>query len=422
MDLTRLPARFSLLALLALTACGDRIVTPSAPADVTLSAGGTVTCRLRETGAAECWGTNWWGQLGKDTQERCDLNSPCKRRPVRVADGLSFRTIAASTASSVWSGHICGITTQQALFCWGVDKTQLGTERTDTEHCVSINGLVGQPCSREPVRVVADRMFLQVATGDFHTCALADDGTARCWGSDDNGQLGSRETEICGEFDLPCSFDPVTVSAEAEFVDLAAGALHTCALATDGLTHCWGNNDAGQLGHEAPFGTHVPAQTAGGRGFVAITAGRGHTCGLTPDGGAYCWGQNPSGQLGNGSAVETASQGRVLAARQFAAVSAGWEHTCGLTVDGDAYCWGSNVFGQVGADTRDIRDCPVRGGCTLRPLPVETDLRFMVIAAGGVHTCAVGTDGFTYCWGDNSLGQLGHTVVSRSQTPVRVGS
>lgn len=411
-------------ALVLFAACGDDPITgpQSESASVALSAGGTFTCRLDASGAAQCWGTNWWGQLGEDSFERCDLNSPCKRTPVPVAAGLRFASISASTAASPWSGHICGVTTEHDIFCWGVDKTQLGTERSDTEFCVSINSLVGQPCSRQPLRVDVQRGFDAVATGNFHTCGLATDGRVLCWGSDDNGQLGSSETEICGEFDLPCSFQPVEVSGAVQFRAVSAGALHTCALASDDTAYCWGSNESRQLGHAAALGNNVPSPTTDRRRFVALSAGKAHTCGVTASGDAICWGSNATGQLGIGTAVARAGQTRVTSGVPFEDVSAGWDHTCGLTPDGVAYCWGSNLFGQVGSDTRENARCPTPGTCSLVPARVETDLRFVALSAGGVHTCGIATDGSTYCWGDNSLGQLGEERGLSSQEPVRVGS
>lgn len=409
----------ALLLAAGVAACGDG---PSAPQPVpmpALSVGGVFTCQLDAQGQATCWGANLWGQLGDDTGAECDRN-PCTPLPSPVAAGVQFRGLSASTASSIWSGHVCGITTGFTALCWGVDHTQLGQELQSPEYCVAVNGLVGQPCSRIPLEVPVPGRPVGIASGDFHTCALTSDGAVWCWGSDSNGQLGSQDDELCGLYDLPCSFAPVRVSSDLPFVQVVAGAIHTCALAVNGTAQCWGNNDRGQLAHEEVDGRNVPSQAAGGMGFLSLTAGRRHTCGLTRDGAVWCWGDNSGGQLGNGTTVPTALERRVPIAAKFVQVSAGWWHTCALAESGVAYCWGSNAFGQLGAAPPDPEACTEAQPCSTKPVAVAAPARFVSVGAGGAHTCAIGRDGATYCWGDNSLGQLGTGDGQGSGQPVRV--
>jgi alpha-tubulin suppressor-like RCC1 family protein len=95
--------------------------------------------------------------------------------------------------------------------------------------------------------------------------------------------------------------------------------------------------------------------------LVSLAAGGEHTCGLTAAGAAYCWGSNSHGQLGNGSigganSVAAAVGGGLT----FVVLSAGGSHTCGVTPDGSIYCWGSNASGQVGDGTLIDRGTPVR--------------------------------------------------------------
>ena len=72
---------------------------------------------------------------------------------------------------------------------------------------------------------------------------------------------------------------------------------------------------------------------------------------------------------------------------------------CGLDGQGRAYCWGTdNEAGQLG--TGDNRP-------TTMPLQVKTGARFTQIATGRAHSCALGTDGRAWCWGDNTESQLG---------------
>ena len=83
---------------------------------------------------------------------------------------------------------------------------------------------------------------------------MLSDGTARCWGEDCYGQLGdgtSTEPEMCGP--VPCSTTPVAVSGLSNAVAIATGGAHTCALLGDGTARCWGWNDDGAVG-----GWHEP--------------------------------------------------------------------------------------------------------------------------------------------------------------------
>ncbi len=57
-----------------------------------------------------------------------------------------------------------------------------------------------------------------------------------------------------------------------------------------------------------------------------------------------------------------------------------------------------------------------RGCFNYRALALQTG----PLAAGLYHTCGLTTAGAPYCWGDNSLGQLGVGTTTNSSTPVPV--
>jgi alpha-tubulin suppressor-like RCC1 family protein len=351
--------------------------------------------------------------------ERCGTE-PCARHPVATAPELRFRSLSASPASSVWSGHVCGVTVDGDGYCWGVDKSQLGRELDAPEFCVARGGLVAQPCSREPVPVGLGGPLIGIASGDFHSCAVDAGGAVWCWGSDSNGQLGSSDGETCGEFGLPCSFEPVRSASEHRFSVVVAGSVHTCGLDQGGEVWCWGNNDDRQLGHAAALGPDVPGRAAGGLEFVQLTAGRRHTCALVRSGEVYCWGDNSGGQLGAGTSQPSATALRVKTGTRFTSVSAGWWHTCALAADGGAWCWGSDVFGQLGGRPGEPESCPAAGACSTIPVPVAGGGRYVAVGAGGAHSCGLVAGGAVYCWGDNSLGQLGNGEEGSSAVPVRV--
>ena len=186
-------------------------------------------------------------------------------------------------------------------------------------------------------------------------------------------------------------------SVPLDFEQVSAGAFHSCGVATDGKAWCWGSNDKGQLGTGTvtpSAGSAVPVAVAGGLLFRHVSAGYEHTCGLTTDDIVYCWGFNYWGQLGDGTMGEDhATRGApaaVAGSRRFRLVRAGWSHTCAITTSADAYCWGENLYGQAGD-----------GGTALgrpRPVAVLGGLKWRQLAGGAEHTCGVSKTDKLYCW------------------------
>ena len=95
----------------------------------------------------------------------------------------------------------------------------------------------------DPVALGAGRTAVQLVTGEFSTCALLDDGSVKCWGRNDSGQLG-----LGGTTDSLVPANLVDLGPGLKAVELAAGLAHVCALLTDGSVKCWGSNSHGQLG------------------------------------------------------------------------------------------------------------------------------------------------------------------------------
>lgn len=174
---------------------------------------------------------------------------------------------------------------------------------------------VAPPGDAPTVALGTGRTALAVATGFTFTCALLDDQSVKCWGANSFGQLGQGDTTARGT--MPASMGdallPVPLGQPA--VAITAGYSHACAILADGSVRCWGQNDHGQLGigstnnigDQAGEVAALSAVDLGtGRTAVAIDAG-GHTCVVLDNGGIKCWGANTTGQLGQGDVVERGS-------------------------------------------------------------------------------------------------------------------
>ncbi|MGQ0816299.1 MAG: RCC1 domain-containing protein, partial [Gemmatimonadota bacterium] len=243
---------------------------------------------------------------------------------------------------------------------------------------------------------VGDVAFEQITAGDVHSCGLAQDGAAYCWGWNAFFQRGN-------SLDLRDA-EPVPVSGGRRFIGISAGAHHTCALGVDSLAYCWGYNRYGQLGNESTATMSAPTPVQGGLKFRQLSAGSWHTCAVTRAGEPYCWGRNEVGQLGIGSGVVIATVPTVVAANvAFSQIDGGETHTCAVAMNNDLYCWGSSEHGELG-DGSAFK--PGLAGATT---PVRTSNilpRGSAISAGAGHTCALDTSSQPWCWGSGEFGQL----------------
>ena len=286
--------------------------------------------------------------------------------------------------------HTCLVAIDGRAFCWG------GNDRGQV-------GVVGGARLSTPSPVGADLRFTAVAPGLAHSCAIARGGALWCWGENDHGQLGDRST-IARTL-------PVRAAVGHAFRSIAAGAAHTCGIELDGEAWCWGADGHGQLGDAGSTDHSLPVSVSGGDRFTSIDVGWNFTCALTREGKALCWGENAAGQLGDGTTIDRHTPTVVQADVPFKSITAGNAHACAVTEGGDAYCWGRNASGELGDGTTAPRTTPVR---------VRSDEHFVSIAAGAVHTCAVAEDGEAWCWGRNTYGQLGNGGTTDSGQPTRV--
>jgi alpha-tubulin suppressor-like RCC1 family protein len=205
---------------------------------------------------------------------------------------------------------------------------------------------------RGPRAVGGGLSFSTLVAGWNHTCGLTSSGNAFCWGLNSQGQLGDGSTLD--------RLVPTLVRGSVR--SLVAGSAHTCGT-SNGTVLCWGWNAYGQLGDGSTEDKAQPGQVQGLPGRATeLAAGAVHTCALVEGGDAFCWGQNVSGQLGDGTNENRARPVPVVGEHRFVDLDAGGALTCATTADGARYCWGLNSSGQLGDGSRVSRTTPTRAG------------------------------------------------------------
>ncbi len=261
------------------------------------------------------------------------------------------------------------------------------------------------PGDPDPGPAAVEAVGSGLAAGFDHTCRLLEGGAVRCWGGNDQGQLGDgTDTARIG---------PVAVRVEGvSFAALSAGHKRTCAIAGDGRLFCWGVDTKRIPGQPMGPSRHAPVVEIEGRTFASVSVGTQHACALTEAGEAFCWGRNHAGELGNGTTESSGQPVPVSGGHTFTEVVVGGDHSCGLTGEGAVFCWGSNDFGELGV--------PDRQGSSPEPVRVQTDVGFDDIEAGLNRTCALTADGAAWCWGSNGHGALGDGTDEPRKAPTAV--
>jgi alpha-tubulin suppressor-like RCC1 family protein len=302
--------------------------------------------------------------------------------------------LSGATQIAAGTSHTCALTSAGTVKCWGSNEYgQLG------------NGAVPSPgaASDLPVDVVGISGAVQVTAGDFHSCALIQDGTVRCWGYGGRGELGDGTATSHSS--------PVTVSGIDDATSIAQGLAHTCALLPGGTVKCWGYNFWGSLGDGTNTNSDVPVDVIGLTGVASIATGGDETCSLDASHHARCWGPNGSGQLGDGTTTNRNTPADVVGLAPATELAIGRNHACARLTDGSVDCWGQNNSGQLGDGTNLSRTAPA----AVVGISDATGA-----GAGWSHSCALRSGGSISCWGENLQGQLGDGTTANHNTPVDV--
>ncbi|MFU8806085.1 MAG: protein kinase domain-containing protein, partial [Bradymonadaceae bacterium] len=367
------------------------------------------SCVLLRDGDVRCWGANADGELGLANKRSYGDSRKAGDAPLVKIGEPAIQLAAAGDRKASFT---CALLESRNIRCWGSNHFgQLGYGHT--------NNIGDKVHPRDVGYVDVGGPVKQIAIGAMefasHACALLETGDVRCWGNNRHGQLGYGHTQHIGSAQVPASMGVVNVGGPVK--QIGAGKFHTCALLETGTVRCWGQNTHGQLGygHTRNIGdTEIPSVAGDvdvGGDVTQISLGRAHTCALLDEGRVRCWGWNRDGQLGYGhtddvgTTTSPSKAGDIDVGEPVKYISAGGLHTCALLHDGRVRCWGDNKFGQLGyGHRRSVGDeyAPWSMG------DVHLGGRAVAIESSNYHTCAILEDDRLRCWGFNRAGQLGY--------------
>ena len=380
---------------------GSPVKVPGLSNILSVVAGTQFSCALLNNGAVKCWGSNFNGELGTGRTTPSSSSTPVQVLGITGTDPNTVPRNPNQIATSIAAGdkHVCAILEDKTARCWGRnDFGQLGDENTNL-------GFNNNAKSSTPVRVLDSAgsttslaNIVSIAAGHVHTCAVIMGGTVKCWGRNLDGQLGDGSTT---DSNIPKDTSPLGSGVQA--VSVSAGFSHTCAVVTDNKAKCWGKEQDGQIGNIELHNSSNSESFGDGRVFkdlnpiktpvqvylrnvasnrielnmvASISPGDNHTCSLrmiNNQGQVWCWGGALYGQLGINmlgpissaysttqilndntagpiaTAVFKNSGGTVL--NNIKAVSSGGEHSCALSNDDKVWCWGRNASFRLGLPT-----------------------------------------------------------------------
>ena len=381
-------------------------LTLSHPNPVEITSRYAHSCVRFSNGGLKCWGNNADGQLGHGNQNHRGDNSN------EMGPNLPWINLGANRSAktvSVGAYHTCAILDDDSLKCWGDNRYgQLGVGISDY-----------RATTPTAVDLGANKSAKMIATGGNHTCALLNDNSVKCWGGNSNGQLGYGDT---ANRNVPESNSTLNFGAGKSAQKIAAGQWHTCALLNDNSVKCWGQNYVGQLGIDSKTNVRIPTSVDLGEEKSAqeIFLGKEHSCAILNDNTLACWGNNSNSQAGIPFLPGTLDPKYALLVphivsfeqdNQYArSLSLGYTHSCAILNDDSLVCWGrgsgttsnKSVNGQLGYENTDNQSTPPETGINL-----GTDKTATKVTTGHGFTCALLDDHTVKCWGVNPFGELG---------------
>jgi alpha-tubulin suppressor-like RCC1 family protein len=264
-------------------------------------------------------------------------------------------------------------------------------------------------CEASPCAVALSGSFGNSSLASF--CALLDDKTVQCWGSNLQMRLGYETDGGAFGGAFPMSSAPHRVSNLSGVTSVSVGGDNACARKEDGSILCWGLSELVGAGMSPDAGPPPASGALPTRMDLVplakdVAVGTGTACVTSATGGLSCWGKNGSFQLARRTSEPLAGPSEIpVGGRAVARPAPGDGSMFAVTTSGELLSWGGASCAppftcafMLGRDTSEDPD-PV-------PALVPNLSKVRAVAAASQHACTI-AGRYVECWGANERGQLG---------------
>jgi len=404
-----------------------------------VATGGTHTCVLFKTeGEIKCWGGNSNGQLGNGNAVNKNIGDDTDemgKNLLFVNRGGGDRKVVSVEAGM---SHTCVLFDDQMVKCFGANHNgQLGMGDIIDRYTLDYEQTGGGVD-------VGQGKVISIHLGSFHTCVLLDTTEVKCFGLNQNGQLGLNDTRSRGRFpnEMGSNLLVVYFGTDKYAVRLFnSGGNTMCALLNTAELKCWGGNEQYTLGMDISARENIGDEFDElGDNLAAIELPTGknvvnvfvsiHVVVLFDDHTMATWGRfdtDHSQQSSTGSPKQTmGNQLQIIhpgTGRKPVQVMLNRFSTIILFDNGDVVGLGMNQEWSLGLCTGSVND-PAYHVSTQTSITGELEiadtaafiyfderspnLKVKRLSSNSFsHFCVITAENEVICWGANNHGQLG---------------
>lgn len=248
---------------------------------IAIAAGEHHSLALTSEGKVFAWGSNYYGQLGRGTN-----NTTSSNVPVQIGGSLDQKTV---TVIGAGFSHSLAVTSDGIVHAWGRgDYGQLGNQSA-TPHV---------PVPLAMSWLPGGQTVIALDGGNLHSLALTSGGLMFAWGYNNDGELGVGGA-VPAYSATPLAVDMSAVPVGQTVTAITSGAYHNLARTSGGKVLTWGYNGYKAAGISAGdiFVPTLIAGDLGGLSVAEIGAGWQSSLVRTDSGLVYAWGANTNGDL-----------------------------------------------------------------------------------------------------------------------------